>query len=466
MLISNREASNIWLSYGMTPFLCYDPHQQILESTTTLCFVISQPVWLVTVSLHTVPHFVIFIVIVDDLYNFSNDSFDHSTSSNSKLFLRARSFWSSKLSRLCDVQMRERGEFVSFHTKIQHSLQAFEKGHWLMFFLLLSKLSRICWPLKMHKLKTICFPLFQMHKRYFIKVAINELMKVFISWTISNWKNDYIQEFQGSSMTKVPVKSSVEIKGRAMHTASVYGKNVFIFGGATEEGTVLSDMIVLSIGWFCFPCIRNIFEFFLISVTWLFEFLEKGEMEVLKNRTAPALCGHSACVHEKFIYIFGGHTGTRYSNDLYKFDMGAFNLFTFLCNIRFKKRQDKRNRFLYVLFFGTYTSYSVQRTWTKLKPKGTPPSPRCFHSACFVGTKMYVFGGQINRSGQIEIYDDIYSFNIRTRNEISKFSKGFNAFEILKMILLFFRKWNLDENFVFNTTHSWSLRSHLCCIGQ
>jgi hypothetical protein len=68
-------------------------------------------------------------------------------------------------------------------------------------------------------------------------------------------------------MTKVPVKSSVEIKGRAMHTASVYGKNVFIFGGATEEGTVLSDMIVLSIGWFCFPCIRNIFEFFLISVT-------------------------------------------------------------------------------------------------------------------------------------------------------------------------------------------------------
>ena len=44
------------------------------------------------------------------------------------------------------------------------------------------------------------------------------------------------------------------------------------------------------------------------------------------------------------------------------------------------------SHFLWISDLSTYT-------WTELPCKGTPPSPRYFHSCCIHGNKLYTYGG-------------------------------------------------------------------------
>lgn len=66
---------------------------------------------------------------------------------------------------------------------------------------------------------------------------------------------------------------------------------------------------------------------------------------------------HSACLYRDSIYIYGGYVEESSCEN----DFHVLNLKTL--------------------------------QWTQIEQKGTIPSPRAYHAACFVGSKMYTFGG-------------------------------------------------------------------------
>ncbi|KAM4772013.1 kelch domain-containing protein 3 isoform 1-T2 [Rhinophrynus dorsalis] len=88
--------------------------------------------------------------------------------------------------------------------------------------------------------------------------------------------------------------------------------------------------------------------------------------------------GHSACVMERTMYIFGGYEQLAdcFSNDIHKLD----------------------TKFM---------------TWTLVKAKGSPARWRDFHSATVIGTRMFVFGGRADSSGQFHSNNEIYCNRIR-----------------------------------------------------
>lgn len=83
--------------------------------------------------------------------------------------------------------------------------------------------------------------------------------------------------------------------------------------------------------------------------------------------------GHTACLIGNIMYVFGGFEELEncFSNDIY-----ALNLDTFV--------------------------------WSYVEAKGTPLSHRDFHSACAIGTRMYVFGGRGDLQGPYHSDSDIY----------------------------------------------------------
>jgi N-acetylneuraminic acid mutarotase len=94
---------------------------------------------------------------------------------------------------------------------------------------------------------------------------------------------------------------------------------------------------------------------------------------------APRYC-HSAVVFEEAMYIFGGKSGTRDSNDrmadIFKFDFQS-------------------------------------QAWSVVVQQGDIPPPRSAHSAVVCGRKMFVVGGrQIERGCCADIYE--YSFDTHT----------------------------------------------------
>jgi len=94
---------------------------------------------------------------------------------------------------------------------------------------------------------------------------------------------------------------------------------------------------------------------------------------VTTGQTPRARDGHSACVINNRMYIFGG-----YEED--------FDRFT----------QD-----VHALDFETMT-------WYYVVTKSTPPKWRDFHSACAIGHYMYIFGGRGDRQGPYHSPDEDY----------------------------------------------------------
>lgn len=88
--------------------------------------------------------------------------------------------------------------------------------------------------------------------------------------------------------------------------------------------------------------------------------------------------GHSACVMEKTMYVFGGYEQLAdcFSNDIHKLDTKSMS-------------------------------------WALVKAKGAPARWRDFHSATVIGQKMYVFGGRADRSGPFHSNNEIYCNRIR-----------------------------------------------------
>uniref|UniRef100_A0A914WP69 Kelch domain-containing protein 3 n=1 Tax=Plectus sambesii TaxID=2011161 RepID=A0A914WP69_9BILA len=91
------------------------------------------------------------------------------------------------------------------------------------------------------------------------------------------------------------------------------------------------------------------------------------------GRAPPARDGHSACVIDDLMVVFGG----------FEEEFQRFSQETFVFNFR-------TNR------------------WSELKTFGVAPAWRDFHTATAIGRRMYVFGGRSDQLGQFHSSRDVY----------------------------------------------------------
>uniref|UniRef100_A0A1B6KC59 Kelch domain-containing protein 3 n=1 Tax=Graphocephala atropunctata TaxID=36148 RepID=A0A1B6KC59_9HEMI len=153
------------------------------------------------------------------------------------------------------------------------------------------------------------------------------------------------------------------------HTAVAHGTKAYIWGGRNDESACNK--------LYCFDT-------------------ERSEWScVPTNGTTPgARDGHSACVIDNHMYIFGGFEDDedRFSQDVYMLNLASF-------------------------------------CWSYVCTKGEPPSYRDFHSATAVDQRMFVFGGRGDQSApqhsQMELYcNNIVYLDVRTRTWHTPLTSG------------------------------------------
>ncbi|KAG0207190.1 Negative regulator of mitotic exit [Mortierella sp. GBA30] len=144
---------------------------------------------------------------------------------------------------------------------------------------------------------------------------------------------------------------------RFSHTASYVhtGTDIYVFGGVLK-GSAQKDMHVID------------------SQT-----LHCQTLPLAGSDSPPPLTGHTAVTLGQYIMYFGG-----------------------------KDLKGKCSDALYVL-------HTVRKEWNKPTILGLLPAPRHSHSACVIGTTMYIFGGQFNSY----YLNDIASFDMKSLNTAS-----------------------------------------------
>jgi len=140
------------------------------------------------------------------------------------------------------------------------------------------------------------------------------------------------------------------------HTVSAHGKYVYLFGGRNDN----------------YPC-NNLYVFDTQTYKW--------SRPSVTGDIPAARDGHSSCVIDNNMYIFGGYeeTNFRFGLDVYRLNLTTMH-------------------------------------WSLLHCKGEPPAYRDFHSATAIGDCMYIFGGRCDNgqwpgAGQsTEYYPDSVSY--------------------------------------------------------
>lgn len=138
------------------------------------------------------------------------------------------------------------------------------------------------------------------------------------------------------------------------HTAVAYGDFAYIWGGRNDTDGACNVLFV-------FNTVLRI---------W-------GTVDT-SGPIPGARDGHSACVIQKKMYIYGGYEEgiDRFSDDVYSFEFDT-------------------------------------KTWTYLRTKGTPARWRDFHTAVGVDRFMYVFGGRSDLGGNMFTNMEYYCNNIQ-----------------------------------------------------
>ncbi|XP_070181168.1 kelch domain-containing protein 3-like [Littorina saxatilis] len=133
------------------------------------------------------------------------------------------------------------------------------------------------------------------------------------------------------------------------HTAVNYNDCAYIWGGRNDTDGACGIL-------FCFDT---------ESYTW--------SRPPINGEPPPARDGHSACVLDQKMFIFGGYEEVS--------DLFSDRIFTL-----------------------DFTNFC----WEYVKTKGTPAKWRDFHTATAIGSKMYVFGGRSDEGGEMFTNREIY----------------------------------------------------------
>lgn len=141
--------------------------------------------------------------------------------------------------------------------------------------------------------------------------------------------------------TKVATKGEIPV-ARSGQSVTRAGSILIMFGGETPKGQKLNDLHILD----------------LKSLMWL-------PLHTLGTGPSPRTKHCAAMYDDRFLLIFGGTSKSKPLGDL--------------CALDFETME-----------------------WSKLKTKGTIPSPRSGHAGVLVGDKWYIAGGETRDSGSTE----------------------------------------------------------------
>lgn len=132
------------------------------------------------------------------------------------------------------------------------------------------------------------------------------------------------------------------------HTAVAYKHMVYMWGGRNDE-----------------TCCKILFAFDTQKLVWT--------KPAVTGRIPGVRDGHSSCVVDHFMYVFGGFEEliNQFSRDVH-----CLNLETM--------------------------------TWSYIPTTGEPPSYRDFHTATVLNDRMYVFGGRGDRNSPYHTQEEIY----------------------------------------------------------
>jgi N-acetylneuraminic acid mutarotase len=115
-----------------------------------------------------------------------------------------------------------------------------------------------------------------------------------------------IYTYDNTKWTRIQYRDNEKVlKGRIFHTATLVGDSLYIYGGETLDGGLLSD----------------IWRYDLKKSTW--------EEITVKGEVPKARSGHTTVHHNGNLYIFGGKIANiQEKNEMWRFDIakGTFNL--------------------------------------------------------------------------------------------------------------------------------------------
>lgn len=180
------------------------------------------------------------------------------------------------------------------------------------------------------------------------------------------------------------------IPARSQHSAVVYNRKMYIYGGCEDMGT-------------------DVYMFDLKTQKW----------SIIRAPNPPGLrSGHSAVVFNKEMYVFGGEQGRCVKwLDVHRFNLETHKWQELQCNYRHGRSRHSAVVYgcgMYVFggeyLFGITNDLSVlnlrTNQWTELITTGDVPKGREGHTAAVYKDKMIVVGGWIPRHGRVcQIYE-------------------------------------------------------------
>ncbi|XP_074644849.1 kelch domain-containing protein 3-like [Tubulanus polymorphus] len=145
------------------------------------------------------------------------------------------------------------------------------------------------------------------------------------------------------------------------HTAVAYKECAYVWGGRNDSQGACNIL-------YCFDT---------VALKW---------SKVSVSGTIPgARDGHSACILNHKMYIFGGYEEwlDRFSNEVHSFDFAT-------------------------------------KTWMNLHSAGSPAQWRDFQSGSAIGDTMYIFGGRSDRAGPWHTNNEVYCNKIQAFRSLSQ----------------------------------------------
>ncbi|KAJ6847204.1 rab9 effector protein with kelch motifs-like [Iris pallida] len=173
-----------------------------------------------------------------------------------------------------------------------------------------------------------------------------------------------------------------------------------------------------------------------------------GGVEVVKRRKAmwlypkvlgsnpPERWGHSACLCDGVIYVFGGCCGGMHFSDVLTLSLDTMSWNSLATTGQKPGTRDSHSAIVVghkmVVLGGTNGSKKVNdlhildlrtKEWSKPSCKGTPPSPRESHTATVVGdNKLVIFGG--SGEGEANYLNDVHILDLKNMTWTSPEVKG------------------------------------------